>query len=63
MLHARAQAVLGRYYAKMKDTELALHHYSSAVEALAQGGDVLATVEISILRRGTRRRWARRGGH
>ena len=49
MLHARAQAVLGRYYAKMKDTELALHHYSSAVEALAQGGDVLATVEISIL--------------
>ncbi|MCH1411099.1 MAG: tetratricopeptide repeat protein, partial [Candidatus Poseidoniaceae archaeon] len=49
MLHARAQAVLGRFYAKMKDTELALHHYSSAVEALTQGGDVLATVEISIL--------------
>jgi tetratricopeptide (TPR) repeat protein len=49
MLHARAQAVLGRYYVKMKDTELALHHYSSAVEALSQGGDVLATVEISIL--------------
>ena len=49
MLHARAQAVLGRFYAKVKDTELALHHYSSAVEALSHGGDVLATVEISIL--------------
>ena len=49
MLHARAQAVLGRYYAKMEDTEVALHHYGNAVEAMSQGGDVLATVEISIL--------------
>jgi tetratricopeptide (TPR) repeat protein len=49
MLHARAQAVLGRYYARMQDRELALHHYSNAVEVMAQGGDVVATVEISML--------------
>ena len=49
MLHARAQAVLGRYYARMQDRDLALHHYASAVESMAQGGDVVATVEIIML--------------
>ena len=27
-LHARAQAVLGRYYAKVGDSDVASHHYT-----------------------------------
>ena len=33
-LHARARAVLGRLYAKTGDSDLALHHYSEALEQL-----------------------------
>ena len=34
-LHARARAVLGRYYAKIKDNDLAMLHYSGALEILS----------------------------
>jgi len=48
-LHARAQAVLGRYYAKVNQSELALFHYNEALEAMNEAGDVQALVEITIL--------------
>ena len=40
LLHARAQAVLGRYYSKVEQSELALFHYSEALEAMTEAGDV-----------------------
>ena len=49
IVHARAQAVLGRYYSKMQDHELALHHYGSAVEVMDEAGDLNAFVEIIVL--------------
>lgn len=49
VLHARAQAVLGRYYAKTDDHELALHHYSEAMSAMENAGDPIALVDISLL--------------
>ena len=48
-LHARAQAVLGRYYSKVEQSELALFHYSEALEAMNEAGDVQALVEITML--------------
>ena len=48
-LHARAQAVLGRYYAKVGDLDVASHHYSQALEAMNEEGDILAMVDITIL--------------
>lgn len=48
-LHARAQAVLGRYYAKVGQSELALFHYSEALEAMNEAGDVQSLVEITML--------------
>jgi tetratricopeptide (TPR) repeat protein/DNA-binding MarR family transcriptional regulator len=35
LLHARAQAVLGRYYAKVGDADVASHHYSTALEIMS----------------------------
>ena len=49
LLHARAQAVLGRYYSKVEQSELALFHYSEALEAMTEAGDVQSLVEITIL--------------
>ncbi len=49
ILHARAQAVLGRYYAKSDDAELALHHYTEALSTMGEAGEPLALVEVSIL--------------
>ena len=48
-LHARSQAVLGRYYAKVGDSDVASHHYSQALEAMNEEGDILALVDITIL--------------
>ncbi len=48
-LHARAQAVLGRYYAKVGDLDVASHHYSQALDAMNEEGDILAMVDITIL--------------
>ena len=48
-LHARAQAVLGRYYARVNQSELALFHYNEALEAMNEAGDVQALVEITML--------------
>jgi len=48
-LHARSRAVLGRYYAKMKDNELALLHYSAALEILSEATDPQSAVEVEIL--------------
>ena len=49
LLHARAQAVLGRYYAKVGDADVASHHYSTALETMSAAGDLLSLVEITIL--------------
>ena len=49
LLHARARAVLGRYYAKNGDSDLALHHYSESLETMGEAGDQLAMVEVTIL--------------
>ena len=49
VLHARAQAVLGRYYSKVEQSELALFHYTEALEAMTEAGDVQALVEITML--------------
>jgi len=48
-LHARAQAVLGRYYSRVDQSELALFHYYEALEAMNEAGDPQALVEITIL--------------
>jgi tetratricopeptide (TPR) repeat protein len=48
-LHARARGVLGRYYSKTGDPELALHHYTGALEGLSEETDHHAEVEITLL--------------
>jgi tetratricopeptide (TPR) repeat protein len=48
-LHARSRAVLGRFYAKISDNELALHHYSGALETLSHLDDPRSAVEIEML--------------
>ncbi|HIH82960.1 MAG TPA: tetratricopeptide repeat protein [Candidatus Thalassarchaeaceae archaeon] len=49
VLHARARAVLGRYYSKTGDPELALHHYTEALDGLSEQSDSHAEVEITLL--------------
>jgi tetratricopeptide (TPR) repeat protein len=49
VLHARAQSVLGRYYSKVEQSELALFHYTEALEAMTEAGDVQSLVEITML--------------
>ena len=41
--------MLGRYYAKSGDADLALHHYTDALSTMGEAGDPLALVEVSIL--------------
>lgn len=48
-LHARSRAVLGRYYAKIKDNDLAMHHYSGALEILSDQSDPHSAVEVEML--------------
>jgi tetratricopeptide (TPR) repeat protein len=48
-LHARSRAVLGRYYARIGDNELALLHYSAALEILSGATDPHSAVEVEIL--------------
>ncbi len=48
-LHARSRAVLGRFYARTGDADLALHHYSEALEQMAEETDQRSAVEITIL--------------
>ena len=48
-LHARSRAVLGRFYAKISDNELALHHYSGALETLSNLNDPRSAVEVEML--------------
>ena len=47
-IHARAQAVLGRYHAKIGDLDVASHHYSNALEAMGEEGDILSMLDITI---------------
>ena len=47
--YTRSQAVLGRYYAKVGDLDVASHHYSQSLEAMNEEGDILAMVDITIL--------------
>ena len=44
-----SQTVLGRYYAKVGDLDVASHHYSQSLEAMNEEGDILAMVDITIL--------------
>ena len=48
-LHARSRAVLGRYYAKISDNDLALLHYSGALDTLSDQDDPQSTVEVEML--------------
>jgi tetratricopeptide (TPR) repeat protein len=48
-LHARSRAVLGRFYARTGDPDLALHHYSEALEQMAEETDQRSAVDITIL--------------
>ena len=48
-LHARSRAVLGRYYAKISDNDLALLHYSGALETLSDLNDPQSAVEVEML--------------
>jgi tetratricopeptide (TPR) repeat protein len=48
-LHARSRAVLGRFYARTGDPDLALHHYSEALEQMSEETDQRSAVEITIL--------------
>tara|TARA_Y100000588_G_scaffold385158_1_gene477860 strand:- start:1055 stop:3583 length:2529 start_codon:yes stop_codon:yes gene_type:complete len=48
-LHARSRAVLGRYYAKVSDNDLALLHYSGALETLSDLNDPQSAVEVEML--------------
>ena len=48
-LHARSRAVLGRYYAKISDNDLALFHYSGALDTLSDQNDPQSTVEVEML--------------
>jgi ATP/maltotriose-dependent transcriptional regulator MalT len=48
-LHARSRAVLGRFYARTGDPDLALHHYSEALEQMAEESDQRSAVDITIL--------------
>ena len=48
-LHARSRAVLGRYYAKISDNDIALLHYSGALDTLSDLNDPQSTVEVEML--------------
>ena len=48
-LHARSRAVLGRYYAKTSDNDLALLHYSGALDTLSDLNDPQSAVEVEML--------------
>ena len=48
-LHARSRAILGRYYAKISDKDLALHHYSASLETLSDLNDPRSVVEVEML--------------
>lgn len=48
-LHARSRAVLGRFYAKISDNDLALLHYSGALETLSDLNDPQSAVEVEML--------------
>lgn len=47
--HARAMAVLGRYYARVSENELAMQYYSGALEILSDQTDPHSAVEVSML--------------
>ena len=47
-LHARSRAVLGRFYAKISDNDLALLHYSGALETLSKLDDPQSAVEVEM---------------
>lgn len=47
--HARSMAVLGRYYARVSENELAMQYYSGALEILSDQTDPHSAVEVSML--------------
>jgi len=49
IVHARARAVLGRYYARAKENELAMQYYSGALEILSDQADPHSAVEVAML--------------
>jgi tetratricopeptide (TPR) repeat protein len=49
IVHARARAVIGRYYAKAKENELAMQYYSGALDILSDHTDPHSAVEVAML--------------
>ena len=49
IVHARARAVLGRYYARAKENELAMQYYSGALDILSDQADPHSAVEVAML--------------
>ncbi len=49
IVHARARAVIGRYYAKAKENELAMQYYSGALDILSDQTDPHSAVEVAML--------------
>lgn len=47
--HARAMAILGRYYARVNENELAMQYYSGALDILSDQTDPHSAVEVSML--------------
>jgi len=48
-LHARSRVILGRYYAKTKDSELSLLHYNAALETFSEEANPTNAVETEML--------------
>ena len=42
LAHARAQALLGRYHAKMNDAETSMHHYTESLNIMSDVGDPIS---------------------
>ena len=49
LAHARAQALLGRYHAKMNDAETSMHHYTESLNIMSDVGNPISMVELMIL--------------
>ena len=48
-LHARSRVILGRYYARTKDSELSLLHYNAALETFSEEANPTNAVETEML--------------
>ena len=47
--HTRSRVILGRYYARTKDSELSLLHYNAALETFSEEANPTNAVETEML--------------